>query len=109
MDRENRYRIQFFASISFVLLGLLVLVWMVQSTQTQAQAVKLPEAIANPAGGGADLTVELSIEPAVPALNQQVTINVIVRNVGGLDAVGNFQVHLYIDPTDRPTCPRPSS
>lgn len=52
---------------------------------------------------GADLTVEVSITPALPATNEQVTITVIARNIGNLSTTGDrVMVDLYVDPAQRP-------
>lgn len=61
-----------------------------------------------PAAGAAapdsqpDLTVEISITPPVPAVGQEATINLVVRNQGAFDATGSFALEVYVDPTTRP-------
>lgn len=51
---------------------------------------------------GPDLTVEISLNPAIPALNQPVTLNFLVKNIGTVDAVGTVTLHAYIDPAQQP-------
>ncbi len=51
---------------------------------------------------GPDLTVEISLDPPVPADGQQVTIRFIVRNKGTSSTAGGFTAYLYVDPVDRP-------
>ena len=92
---------QIIPSVGLVLTAIGLLLWMISATPQPAQAVAHMQSN-NSTGSGADLTVEVKITPAIPALNQQVTIDVLVSNIGTLDVAGNFRVYLYVDPTDRP-------
>ena len=54
---------------------------------------------------GPDLTVEISLDPPVPADGQQVNIKFVVRNKGSSTTGGGFTAYLYVDPADRPPTP----
>jgi len=54
---------------------------------------------------GPDLTVEISLDPPVPADGQEVSIKFVVRNRGTATTGGGFTVYLYVDPADRPPTP----
>ncbi len=53
-------------------------------------------------GGGPDLIVEVSLNPPSPAEGEQTEINLVVRNVGGVNIADTFRVYLYVDPADQP-------
>ena len=66
---QNNGRWQIFSSVGLVFTAIGLLLWMVSSVPQPAQAVgSVPWNAAT--GSGADLTVEISIDPAVPAPNQ---------------------------------------
>lgn len=58
-------------------------------------------ALVGPAAGP-DLTAEIALVPASPAVGQEATIKVTVRNKGTASTGVGFKVYLYINPTDRP-------
>ena len=98
---QNHRWWQIFSTIGLLFTAIGLLLWMISSAPRPAQAVDpLQQSVVT--GAGADLTVEVSINPALPAPNQQVTIDVLVSNIGNLATVNNFRVYLYADPTDRP-------
>jgi len=78
--------------LCLILTGVVFLVW--TATLYPLQVGASPDALP-------DLTVEISMSPALPAVGEQVTLDVIVRNVGG-DAAGPIVITLYADPVDRP-------
>lgn len=98
---QTRHTRQTISTIGLLVAAIGLLLWMISSTPTPAQATE-PTEPRDVQGSGADLTVEVSIEPAIPAPNQQVTINALVKNIGTLDVAANFRVYLYVDPADRP-------
>ncbi|MBI3957854.1 MAG: pre-peptidase C-terminal domain-containing protein, partial [Chloroflexi bacterium] len=51
---------------------------------------------------GPDLTVEISLDPPVPADGQEVKITFVVRNKGASTTGSGFTAYLYVDPADRP-------
>ncbi|MEZ4680383.1 MAG: CARDB domain-containing protein [Caldilineaceae bacterium] len=95
---------QILSTVGLVCIAIALLFWMMVAAPPPVQATD-PTAANAPDGSGADLTVEISMDPAVPAPNQQVTINVLVSNIGTLATASNFRVYLYVDPADRPPTP----
>ncbi|MEZ4831021.1 MAG: CARDB domain-containing protein [Caldilineaceae bacterium] len=68
----------------------------------------MPQASAAPeaeTAAGPDLTVEISMDPPVPSLGQQVDITYIVRNVGTSATNANTIAYLWVDPRDVPPKP----
>ena len=54
---------------------------------------------------GPDLTVEIILDPPVPADGQNVNIKFVVRNRGTGTTGSGFTAYLYVDPADRPPTP----
>jgi hypothetical protein len=83
------------AKIAFVIAvsagALLLLLFALQVDPTGAQS-------------GPDLTAEISIDPPLPDVGQEVTITVAIHNQGDQNA-GSFCSYLYVDPADRPPTP----
>ncbi|RME46624.1 MAG: hypothetical protein D6791_07840, partial [Chloroflexi bacterium] len=52
-----------------------------------------------------DLVAEISITPANPGVNEQVTVSFVVRNIGDAGTGRSFTAYLYVDPPDRPPGP----
>lgn len=50
---------------------------------------------------GPDLVVKISISPAAPGIGEEVTVKLLIENIGASTA-GPSTVYLYIDPPDRP-------
>ena len=46
---------------------------------------------------GADLTVEISLDPPTPALNQSVTVNLVVRNIGTTHVASTIALHAFLN------------
>jgi hypothetical protein len=87
-------------TFSKFLINLILLVGLLTSQAPAAAVVAAP--LTEP-DAGADLTVEVSISPALPAANEQVTITVIARNIGAFNTTGGqVRVDLYVDPAQRP-------
>ncbi|MCB0080765.1 MAG: hypothetical protein KDE47_07550, partial [Caldilineaceae bacterium] len=102
---QSRFWQSILPTVALLVAGCGLLLWMITATPQPAQAtdgITFAQSLPVGNGSGADLTVEVSVNPALPAPNQEVTIAVLVRNIGTLDTVGNFRVYLYVDPTDRP-------
>ena len=97
MSAQNKLQRREMHAIIMLVMGLVALLvaWGVYTA---------PRARGAPAAGP-DLTVEISLSPTVPELNQPVTINVVARNIGSSDASSQVQVLLYVDPPDRPPIP----
>ncbi len=51
---------------------------------------------------GPDLTVEISVVPAIPGVNEATTINLLVRNIGTSAVAGPANLRVYIDPPQPP-------
>ncbi len=85
------------AMIACLLTAFTVLGWMAQATQPAVQAnSRRVSALVGP-----DLTVELSLSPAVPAVGEATTLTVLYRNLGD-SASGTVTFHAYKDPAERP-------
>jgi hypothetical protein len=74
------------ALVCLIVLGALLLV---RANLAQAQS-------------GADLTAEISIDPSMPEAGQEVTVTVVIRNVGNAPVGQPVYTYLYVDPVDQP-------
>ncbi len=70
-----------------------------------AMTFPMPQPGRAAAAAGPDLTVEVSLLPTTPVAGQEVTIRVVARNIGTSNAAERVEVHLYVDPPDRPPTP----
>ena len=89
--------IRFWVPLAGLLTALIVLGLLVQATGQEVQATtERAWRLASP-----DLTVELSLSPAVPNVGEAATLTVLYRNVGD-SASGTVTFHAYKDPAERP-------
>ncbi|MEX1020250.1 MAG: pre-peptidase C-terminal domain-containing protein [Litorilinea sp.] len=81
-----------------LLLGPALLVLLLFSLGWRAEPVS-----AAPLGqvSGIDLTVEIRVNPATPEVDEEVTVEFLVRNRGNV-AAGAFTAYLYVNPADQP-------
>jgi len=72
----------------------LTLLLIVQAAHTRAQS-------------GPDLTAEITLDPALPEVGEEVTVSVRIKNQGdvGVPSGASFVTYLYVDPVDRPPEP----
>ncbi len=91
------------AAIGVVALLAIVLVT-AQSGAADGLVLNRASAQVSPAGPDAapDLTAEIALIPASPAISQTATIRITVRNKGTASTGVGFKVYLYVDPSVRP-------
>ncbi len=96
--RRRPFALRTLPALGVVLFLSVAFLWMMMP-----QAAAAPEGVGSvEVAAGPDLTVEISMNPPVPAVGQQVDITYIVRNKGTTATGASAFVYLYVDPVDRP-------